>query len=314
MKNHISSVILLLGFLPLTTFSQINVDPVALGLPGDNLNLYAVLEIFQKSPTLEEFEKSINSKDTNINNLDLNNDKLVDYISVINLKDELFHSIVLRVPINNKENQDVAVIEVSKDKNDKVAIQIIGDEDLYGKNYIVEPSNKKAVSGTPNPGYIENDTEIYYVTDWPIVVHLFSPVYVVYSSPWYWGFYPSYWNPWIPIYYHDYWGFHSHYYHNHFYRRWSYIRYPNHHHNYTRSRRSSAIVTQNRRSGVYDATYDGRVYSKPKTPTRRQSQVRTADRQTNPSTRSTTRRTTSPQNDNRRNSSSTNKRTNGRRN
>ena len=31
-------------------FSQDDKDLVALGLPGDNLNLYAVLDIFQKSP------------------------------------------------------------------------------------------------------------------------------------------------------------------------------------------------------------------------------------------------------------------------
>lgn len=43
-------------------FSQKNNQPVALGLPGDNLNLYAVLEVFQKSPTLEGFEKSLNDK------------------------------------------------------------------------------------------------------------------------------------------------------------------------------------------------------------------------------------------------------------
>jgi hypothetical protein len=40
----------------------------ALGLPGDNLNLYAVLDVFK---TVEEFERAINTRDANINNLDL---------------------------------------------------------------------------------------------------------------------------------------------------------------------------------------------------------------------------------------------------
>ena len=311
MKNIISVTFLLLAISPLHLFSQNNDDPVALGLPGDNLNLYAVLEIFQKSPTLEEFEKSINDKETKINNLDLNNDKLVDYISVINQKDGLFHSIILRVAVNVKENQDVAVIEVSKDKNDKVTTQIIGDEDLYGKNYIVEPSKNREVSGTPNPGYIDNDDEVYYVNDWPVVVHLFSPVFVVYNSPWYWGYYPSYWNPWAPVYYHDYWGFHSHYYRNNFYRRGSFFRYPNDYRTYTRSRRNSIVVSENRRRGAYKATYNGRVYARPAVPaTRRKSNE---DREKKPSTRSTTRSTTSPQNGTRKNPSSTDKRTNGRR-
>lgn len=29
-----------------------------LGLPGDNLNLYAVMKLFQESKTLEDFEES----------------------------------------------------------------------------------------------------------------------------------------------------------------------------------------------------------------------------------------------------------------
>ena len=39
-------------------FSQTEEDSTLLGLPGDNLDLYAVLDIFQKSKTIEDFEKS----------------------------------------------------------------------------------------------------------------------------------------------------------------------------------------------------------------------------------------------------------------
>ena len=52
-----------------------------LGLPGDNLNLYAVMKLFQESETLEGFERNLNAQDSKINNLDLNNDNLVDYIT-----------------------------------------------------------------------------------------------------------------------------------------------------------------------------------------------------------------------------------------
>jgi len=41
-----------------------------LGLPGDNLDLYATLDLFQQSKTIEEFEASLNDKETGINNLD----------------------------------------------------------------------------------------------------------------------------------------------------------------------------------------------------------------------------------------------------
>ena len=39
-------VILTIGLLSSPVFSQIENEPVALGLPGDNLNLYAILDVF----------------------------------------------------------------------------------------------------------------------------------------------------------------------------------------------------------------------------------------------------------------------------
>ena len=59
-----------------------------LGLAGDNLDLYAVLDLFLKSKTIEGFEKSLNEQKTGINNLDLDLDKKVDFIKVITKKDE----------------------------------------------------------------------------------------------------------------------------------------------------------------------------------------------------------------------------------
>ena len=44
-------------------------DTTLLGLPGDNLDLFAVLDLFQKSKTIEDFEKSLNEEKTGINNL-----------------------------------------------------------------------------------------------------------------------------------------------------------------------------------------------------------------------------------------------------
>jgi hypothetical protein len=79
-----------------------------LGLPGDNLNLYAVMDLFQKSETLEGFERDLNAENARINNLDLNGDNLVDYIMVSDYVDGNVHNIVLRVALNQNENQDVA--------------------------------------------------------------------------------------------------------------------------------------------------------------------------------------------------------------
>lgn len=270
MKKIISSLVfLMICSLSFPLFAQIENEPVALGLPGDNLNLYAVLDIFQRSKTLEEFERVLNSKEANINNLDLNDDNLIDYIRVVSYRDGDSYSIVLRVAINSSEYQDIAVIEVNKDRFGKVLIQIIGDEELYGKDYIVEPGSGNVL--TPNPGYVGNrrvvvnnyDNTIFYVNDWPIIIHLFSPSFMIYISPWHWGFYPSYWRPWNPVFYYTYWGFHRHYYDNYSYRRVSYIRNPGSYSYYYSRRNSSPVVRNNRINDTYRRTYEGRTFRRP---------------------------------------------------
>lgn len=316
-KSFIFLVVLAAHFFSLPLFSQTDNEPVALGLPGDNLNLYAVLDVFQKSKTLEEFERVLNEQDSKVNNLDLNNDGEIDYIEIESQKKGNRHVIVLQVAINSKEKQDVAVIEVDKDKKNNVHVQIIGDQDLYGKNYIIEPSD--TVGGTPNPGYngggtviVNNNTTNNYnttaanpnyvtanVSVWPVVLYLFSPVYVVYRSPWYWGYYPSYWRPWRPVYYHDYWGYHGHYYREPYYRRTERLRNQRYYNTYASRRNSSAVVRNYRTSGRYNATYNGREYRRPApvTNTRptRPSTTRPGTRPTNPSTRpGTTRPGTRP--------------------
>ena len=102
-NSTFSFVILTTGLLSLPLFSQIQSEFTALGLPADDLNLYAVLDVFQKSKTLEEFEKVLNSIDSNINNIDLNNDNSIDYIDVLSYKEGNLYSILLRVAINNNE-------------------------------------------------------------------------------------------------------------------------------------------------------------------------------------------------------------------
>ena len=120
-----------------------------LGLPGDNLNLYAVMNLFQQSETLEGFERSLNDEESMINNLDLNGDNLIDYITVSDYVEADIHTIVMSAALNRNEKQDIAVFLVEQLRNGAVQIQLIGDEDLYGRNYIVEP----IYAETANPGY-----------------------------------------------------------------------------------------------------------------------------------------------------------------
>jgi hypothetical protein len=200
--RFLSVLVIAMSFSGLTAFSQTESNTGELGLPGDNLDLYAVLDLFQKSKTIEDFEKSLNDEKTKINNLDLNDDKKVDFIKVETKKDGDDFTFILRDPISKTETQDVAVILVSKDKNKKISLQIVGDKDLYGKDYIVEPSPKGSGGVTANPAYTGADpvtvsvpasTTTVIVEQAPIVQYVYSPAYVPYYPPYYYGYYP----PWF---------------------------------------------------------------------------------------------------------------------
>jgi hypothetical protein len=146
MKNLLFLTLFLAILLPAKLHAQNNQDK--LDLPGDNLNLFAVLKLFQESETLEGFERKLNEENSEINNLDLNGDDKTDYIKVIDNTDGNVHTIVLQVDVNANEKQDVAVFTVQKDPDGKVQVQLIGDEELYGKNYIIEPNTDDNVAAT----------------------------------------------------------------------------------------------------------------------------------------------------------------------
>ncbi|MDO9257208.1 MAG: hypothetical protein Q7U54_16940 [Bacteroidales bacterium] len=261
--------LILLMFLGYAVKAQDNTKE-KLNLPGDNLNLYAVMDLFRESETLEAFEKNLNAEDSKINNLDLNNDDKIDYIRVADNVDGDVHTIILQVAVTEKENQDVAVFTVQKDNMGQVQVQLIGDEELYGKDYIIEPNYADTASETPNPGFAGNNnttpketvvvtkTTYVEVASWPVVTYIYVPTYRVWRSPWYWGYYPSYWNPWRPYYWDYYYGYHSHYYNYYYgyYRHSYYNRYPHYNDRYYHGHRSySNTVYQHRQSGIYKSTY-----------------------------------------------------------
>jgi hypothetical protein len=252
-----------------TTMMAQNKQEDYLGLPGDNLNLYAVMKLFQQSKTLEEFERNLNDPKTNINNLDLNGDNMVDYIKVFDDVDGDVHNIILQVAVSPKENQDVAVFTVQRHKNGQVFIQLTGDEELYGKNYIVEPIYDTATNAeTPNPGYTGNtrtgqnisynSTTPVEIAAWPVVRFIYLPTYTVWRSSWYWGYYPSYWHPWSPFSWNYYYGYHYNWYNDYYghYRLTDNHRYARWNDYYYTSRRSvSSDVNHRIESGTYKATY-----------------------------------------------------------
>jgi uncharacterized membrane protein YgcG len=264
-KGSLSFVILAMSLLSLPLFSQTESqtekDSTLLGLPGDNLDLYAVLDLFQKSKTIEDFEKSLNLEKTGINNLDLDLDNKVDFIKVVTKKDGDDFTFVLQVAVNEKETQDVAVILVSKDKDKKVSMQIVGDPDLYGKDYIVEPKTSATPAVTANPGYVGPEpvtvtvpatTTVVVVESTPIVQYVYSPVYVPYVPPYYYGFYPPYFAAFtvmaVGIYHHN------NYYHHGGYSHGNtvVVHNTNNYNNYNNSRNTSNTVNHNNANGNYN--------------------------------------------------------------
>lgn len=270
MKKFLTTLILLALFGTSTALLAQYQSNESLGLPGDNLNLYGVMKLFQESETLEGFEKNLNDENSHINNLDLNGDNKVDYIRVIDNVDGDVHTIVLQVAINRRENQDVAVFTVQRYSDGQVRIQLIGDEALYGKDYIIEPNYADANAGqTPNPGYIGNNnsngqnvtivtTTPYEVAVWPVVRFIYMPNYVSWHSSWYYDYYPSYWNPWRPYYWDYYYGYQYNWnndYYSH-YRRTQQYRYTHYNDFYYSSRRAqSPRVSVRIREGNYKSTY-----------------------------------------------------------
>jgi len=252
-----------------------------LGLPGDNLDLYAVLSLFQKSKTIEAFEKSLNDEKTGINNLDLNLDKKVDFIKVVTTKDGNAYMFTLKVDVTKTETQDVAVILLNKDKDNKVSLQMVGDEELYGKDYVIEPKGNSSV--TPNPGYTGADpvtvavpaSTTVVVQSAPIVQYVYSPAYVPYAPPYYYGYYP----PWfgfatvmaVGIYRSNHWGYHGGYYGGHYGGGNTVIINNGNRNNinhYNNSRNVSNTVANNRNNGNYGNGSANRGGSRPSASTR----------------------------------------------
>jgi len=145
---------------------------------SDNLDLRAVASLFGEAANLADFEQRLNDPKTQISNLDLNEDNQVDYLRVIETLEGNAHIIVIQSVLGKDTYQDVATVEVQRDADNRVQVQVVGDVYMYGANYIYEPV------------YVA--TPIIYASFW---VGNYRPYY----STWYWGYYPTYYSFWEPF-------------------------------------------------------------------------------------------------------------------
>jgi hypothetical protein len=162
---------------------------------SENLDLKIVATLFGQAKDLEQFEMMLNNPDSAFSNLDLNGDGEVDYLRVIETADEERHLVVVQAVLAKDIYQDVASIFVDKDESTQsVVVQVIGDEYIYGEDYIIEPV------------YIYRPL----IYDW-----FWGPSWVCWHSPYYWGYWPGWWRPYFCIDMLAYWN-HCHWHHYHY--------------------------------------------------------------------------------------------------
>ena len=162
---------------------------------SENLDLKTVATLFGQAKDLEQFEQLLNNPDSAFSNLDLNGDGEVDYLRVIETADSNRHLVVIQAVLAQDIYQDVASIFVEKDEaTQSVTIQLIGDEYIYGTNYIIEPV------------YIHRPL----IYDW-----FWGTSWVCWHSPYYWGYYPHWWRPYYCVDPFIYWD-HCYWHHYHY--------------------------------------------------------------------------------------------------
>jgi len=198
---------------------------------SDNLDLRAVASIFGDSRDLADFERRLNDPNIQISNLDLNEDNKVDYLRVIETVEGNAHLIVIQSVLGRDTFQDVATVEVERDRNNRVQVQVVGDVYMYGPNYIYEP--------------VYSYTPVIYASFW---IGNYRPYY----SSWYWGYYPSYYYAWTP--------YPVYTYHNHISININF----HHHYNYVNYRRCQVAYNGyyrgGRRGNAYEVRYPNRSF------------------------------------------------------
>lgn len=179
MKTRIISFAIIAFFFVNSNFAQ---DKTTINASNseisDNLDLKAVASIFGDCENLEDFERRLNDPKLKISNLDLNYDNQVDYLRVIESIEGRTHLIIIQAILEKDIFQDVATIEVEKDINNRMQVQVVGDVFMYGNNYIYEP---------------------VYVRTPIIFTYFWESNYRPYYSSWNWGFYPSFYYNWHPF-------------------------------------------------------------------------------------------------------------------
>lgn len=175
MKNY-NLLIVLLVFTVLSIHAQ---DQTPATEAGEDFDLSAVMYVMETAEDIEDLEKKINLSDHQINNLDLNKDNEIDIVKIVEFDDDNIRVLALRAVIGEHDYQDIATIEIEKHSDTEISLQIIGDPDLYGPDYILEPASDDSLSSGQGGGQsIHEHTELMEVLNAAVFVsvHRWRPI------------------------------------------------------------------------------------------------------------------------------------------
>ncbi len=151
---------------------------------SEGLDLNKLTALVKEVRSGQELERKLNEKN-GLNNLDLNGDDKVDYVSIKefgDVKSKIGYSLTVE-PVKS-EVQEVASVTVELN-NDKAEIQVVGNEQIYGSDAIYNDwtkveREKPAAQGTGSHAV-------------PMYTNYFYPRPLWYS-PWHFGLYPPYYS------------------------------------------------------------------------------------------------------------------------
>ncbi len=144
---------------------------------ADGLDLKALGEVVGNVSSAEELEREIN-KPNGINNMDLNDDGQVDFISVTEYGNEQGeHGFSLTTEPAKGEVQEVANIEIIKEQ-EQARVQVRGNQQIYGSGH--------------------NYGMVYGLGGFLLASYLFRP-HPYYMPPYGYGSYPGYYSTYSTV-------------------------------------------------------------------------------------------------------------------
>lgn len=133
-------------------------------MPGDGLSLFWVGQALKKSLSSEGFERRLNSQ--GINNLDLNGDGMIDYVSVREFGAPPLMQYSLFVAYGPEEIVELATIGIQESVSGRARISIHGNEAIYGPRSYYNTSMR--VDSFALYGYMYSPNRVVYISPYSL--------------------------------------------------------------------------------------------------------------------------------------------------